>query len=128
MIHCADIFLDMEAVEDIDEACWLTITIAIVRLIVIIIIIILCCRKVSATLDLPPTYSSLSLHPAAEDSDRPPAYCDLFTSNLQYLDPELGQPRTKRSLSSSAVTLPVSRLQPANSYSEDTASTRRISV
>merc|ERR1712242_130761 len=85
-------------------------------------------RKVSATLDLPPTYSSLSLHPAAEDSDRPPAYCDLFTSNLQYLDPELGQPRTKRSLSSSSVTLPVPRLQPANSYSEDTASTRRISV
>ena len=126
MIHCADIFLDMEAVEDIDEACWLTITIE--RLIVIIIIIILCCRKVSATLDLPPTYSSLSLHPAAEDSVRPPAYCDLFTSNLQYLDPELGQPRTKRSLSSSAVTLPVPRLQPANSYSEDTASTRRISV
>ena len=126
MIHCADIFLDMEAVEDIDEACWLTITIE--RLIVIIIIIILCCRKVSATLDLPPTYSSLSLHPAAEDSVRPPAYCDLFTSNLQYLDPELGQPRTKRSLSSSTVTLPVSRLQPANSYSEDTASTRRISV
>ena len=117
----------MEAVEDIDEACWLTITIE--RLIVIIIIIILCCRKVSATLDLPPTYSSLSLHPAAEDSVRPPAYCDLFTSNLQYLDPELGQPRTKRSLSSSsAVTLSVPRLQPANSYSEDTASTRRISV
>ena len=91
-----------------------------------IVIIILCCRKVSATLDLPPAYSSLSLHPAAEDSVRPPAYCDLFTSNLQYL--ELGQPRTQRSLSSSAAPLPVHSLQPAVSYSEDTASTRRISV
>ena len=91
----------------------------------IVIIIILCCRKVSATLDLPPAYSSLSLHPAAEDGVRPPAYCDLFTSNLQYL--ELGQPRTQRSLSSSSP-LPVHSLQPAVSHSEDTASTRRISV
>ena len=79
----------------------------------------------SATLDLPPAYSSLSLHPAAEDSVRPPAYCDLFTSNLQHL--ELAQPRSQRSLSSSSP-LPVHSLQPAVSYSEDTASTRRISV
>ena len=80
----------------------------------------------SATLDLPPAYSSLSLHPAAEDSVRPPAYCDLFTSNLQYL--ELAQPRTQQRSLSSSSPLPVHSLQPAVSYSEDTASTRRISV
>ena len=31
LVHCTGTVLDMEAVEDIDEACWLTITVDLIK-------------------------------------------------------------------------------------------------